>query len=519
MIKHSYIVKDGSLAERFRQSRNKIQIIGGGFGNGKTTNVCIRALELAREYPGSNGLMARSTYPKLNDTLRKEFLKWCPKNWIKSFPMSNNGSNTCTLTNGSTINFRYVQQTTRGEETGTSNLLSATYDWIVVDQIEDPEIVEKDFLDLLGRLRGKTPYIGTDPTMPRSGPRFCILTCNPTRNWFYKKVVRPYHMYMQSGKMQEGLLVERDEDGKVVLGTDGKPHVLLDLFEGSTYENAHILDRDFIMTLESTYTGQMRERFLLGHWGAYEGLVYPEYNDLVHTVDTKDMIDLLQGMRANGYNINFFEGYDFGLASPSCYGLWFVDNDGNAMLLDGYYQKELDPGVQSDRIRAIRSRWSVDDDNYVFADPSIFRRTGGNTSQDSTVAALFEKNGIRMRRGNNDVLGGIAKVSSYLHIRRFHRNPFSGMSGAPSIFVSRDLGWFADEIGNYYWAKDGKGEMNDKPNDKNDHAMDMTKYALTDVPDVSRVDDAFGPGSWQQMPWRESDIKERHGSWRHRRMG
>ena len=37
-------------------------------------------------------------------------------------------------------------------------LLSATYDWIGLDQIDDPGITHKDFLDLLGRLRGDTPY-------------------------------------------------------------------------------------------------------------------------------------------------------------------------------------------------------------------------------------------------------------------------------------------------------------------------------------------------------------------------
>ena len=74
----------GSLQERFLKSRAKIQIYGGGFANGKTATSCIKAIELAKDYPGSNGLMARSTYPKLNDTLRKEFLKWCPVDWIDS---------------------------------------------------------------------------------------------------------------------------------------------------------------------------------------------------------------------------------------------------------------------------------------------------------------------------------------------------------------------------------------------------------------------------------------------------
>ena len=193
MSTKNFKITRGGLQDRLQLSRKKIQIFGGGFANGKTSGATIKAIEMARQYPGSNGLIARSTYPKLNDTIRKEFLKWCPKAWIKSFPMSSNSTNTCTLSNGTTINFRYIQQQGKKEESSTSNLLSANYDWIVVDQIEDPEIVEKDFTDLLGRLRGSTEYIGDDDSMPMSGPRWLIVTLNPTRNWFYKKVIQPYH--------------------------------------------------------------------------------------------------------------------------------------------------------------------------------------------------------------------------------------------------------------------------------------------------------------------------------------
>ena len=51
-----------SLQDKFQKSRAKIQLFGGGFANGKTTNVCIKTLEIAKDYPGANILMARSTY-------------------------------------------------------------------------------------------------------------------------------------------------------------------------------------------------------------------------------------------------------------------------------------------------------------------------------------------------------------------------------------------------------------------------------------------------------------------------
>lgn len=514
-MSNTFKVLQGGMADRFMNSRAKIQVIGGGFANGKTAMACIKALRLAQEYPGSNGLMARSTYPKLNDTLRKEFLKWCPKKWIKSFPMSNNGSNTCTLTNGTTINFRYVQQQSRGEEGATSNLLSATYDWIIVDQMEDPEIVYKDFLDLQGRLRGSTPYIGDDPTMPRTGPRIMVLTCNPTRNWFYKKIVQPIHLFKQTGSISPDLICLRDEKHRPIL-VDDKPQVLVDLIEGSTYENAHVLEKDFIQTLEATYQGQMRERFLMGEWAAYDGLVYPQFNEVIHTVEHRDIMALWDHLHDSGYNVPLLDAYDFGISNPSCYLAAFMDNDGNVIIFDGFYKKELGVTQQAEKIRIIRNRWGMDQDERVFADPQIFKRSGGNLNGGvgQTIAQLFDECGVPMRRGNNDILGGIVKVGAYLNLSRFHRNPFTGEYGAPHIYFSRELNFVIDEFGGYYWDKDNKGDSDDKPKDKDDHAMDTMKYLLTSVPDVAKLDlKKVGPPSY--LRWHEGETNDVRRRWRH----
>ena len=514
----NYIVKEGGLNDKFFKSRAKIRILGGGFANGKTATACIAALEFARDYPGSNGLMARATYPKLNDTLRKEFIKWCPKQWIKNFPLGQNSSNMCTLKNGTTINFRYVQQQSRsGDEAATSNLLSATYDWIVVDQIEDPEIVHKDFLDLMGRLRGSTPYTGDDSTMPKSGPRMMILTCNPTRNWVYKKLVHPFHVYKASKIIMPDLIVLKDRKGKVVIDDDGEAILLMDLIEGSTYENAHVLEPDVIQGLESTYTGQMKDRFLLGEWAAYEGLVYPQYNDITHTIEHKSIIRLWDDLIERGYTIPLIDGYDFGIAVPSCYLLGFVDSDGNVILVDGFYKKEMGILEQAEKIKLIRHRWGMPHDQSCWADPNIFRRFGsGGGSVHETVGSQFASLGVPMRRGNNDILGGIVKVGSYLTIGKFHRNPFTGDYGAPHLYISRELDWWIDEIGGYYWDKDNKGERDDKPNDKNDHAMDTTKYMLTNLDAIARPDPNFNAQP-KFLEWMEGEFANHKAKkWRHR---
>jgi len=510
------LTKD-SLQDRFLKSKGKIQLYGGGFANGKTASACIKAIQIAKDYPGANILMARSTYPKLNDTLRKEFLKWVPSDWIDSFPKSANGSNTCTLKNGTTINFRYIaQQGKVGTESTTSNLLSATYDAVFVDQMEDPEIVHKDFLDLLGRLRGMTLYAGDDPLMPKNGPRWFILTTNPTRNWVYRKLVKPIHDLHQFGAVSDDLMCQIDADGKMVLDENRLPIPLIDIYEGSTYENKDNLEEDFIRTLEASYKGQMRSRFLMGEWASYEGLVYPTYNEGIHVMTHHAIVNYYKQLKIRTTELTYIEGYDYGLAVPFCYMLGFCDNYGNIFLMDGAYEKEVPLDDHIDAIKSIRHEYDVDPSNMILADPDIFRRKSvGKKLVGRSIADMFLEEGIMCVRGNNDISNGIVKVNQYLVPQRNHQNPITGEYEAPYMYVSDKLEFWMSEIADYYWQKSPTGEQIDKPIDKDDHAMDTTKYMLSDRPNISKLIVQRNPKKVGWLTWGERDIQEDRRSMRH----
>lgn len=499
-----YRVIEGALHDKFLSCRVKVQIFGGGFANGKTAAVCIKTLQIARDYPGANILMARATYPKLNDTLRKEMMKWCPDAWVKRTPTKDD--NTLYLKNGTAVNFRYVAQQGKGGETPTSNTLSATYDLVVVDQVEDPEITYKDFTDLLGRMRGSTRYKGSDPTMPRTGPRLMLLTCNPNRGWVYKKLVRPYHRYV---------LGVSDKD--LIAGEDGKS--LIEVFEGSTYENKANLPEDYIKSLEAAYHGQFRDRFLLGKWASYEGLVYPSWDELMHVVGHDAVASYINDLRDKNVVPTVVEGYDHGLAVPACYLLSFVDQFGNVFIVDGFYKNNLRPCDIADMVNEIRDRWAVFAPEPILADPSIFRRSGGvHKTVGKTVAQLLQDEGLQLRRGNNDVTNGILKVSGYLAVQDRHFNPVSGQSPAPYLYVSDRLEFVANEFSGYFWKKDNQtGEPTDTPVDKNDHAMDTIKYLLSDrpkvadiyVPRVTLPDPLLLWGERQEAGVRQSSVRHR----------
>lgn len=503
MTQRVYRMEEGGLQYRFNELRKKIQIYGGGFANGKTAaSIVLKILPIAKDYPGANILVARSTYPKLNDTIRKEFIKWCPPSWIKSFPKGQNSSNTCTLKNGTEINFRYVSQQGKNEESTTSNLLSATYDLIVIDQIEDPEINHKDFLDLMGRLRGSTPYTGDDPSMPKSGPRWFIVTCNPTRNWFFSKVVKPLQEYERSGRVTEDLIIDK------------RGELLIDLVEGATYENRANLGEDYIELLEASYRGQMRDRFLLGKWAAYEGLVFWMFDDDVHTVSKRAAEQYYWDMLSAGFVPEILEGYDHGMIVPSCYLFGYVDFMGNTILLDGFYKKEFPIGDATKEIKRIREKYVVsnivDATRPIYADPSLMRRGAASKKVvGQTVADIFWDNGrgVRLVRGNADINNGIIKMQGYLLSQKNHQHPLSGHFQSPYLYVADELDFVVDEFNNYYWQTNTSGDKVDKPQDKNDHAMNAIKYMLSKRPNVAKLVPKMPVPVPNWLQWQERDLE------------
>jgi Terminase large subunit, T4likevirus-type, N-terminal len=491
---NNYKLRKGSTHWVFDKSRNKIQFFGGGFANGKTTALVIKALKLCVAYPGSNGLLGRSTYPKLNDTLRKVFFQWCPPDWIKKMPTQDD--NTCYLKNGTVINFRYISQRGKQNVDGstTSNLLSATYDWIGIDQIEDPEIVHKDLLDLMGRLRGQTPYrpdADEDETLPDSGPRWLMLTCNPTSNWVYRELVRPLQVWQKTGRRTEQLLLDPQTNSPII-----------DLVEGSTYTNAENLTPDFLRSLEASYRGQMRARFLEGKWAAYEGLVYQDFDETKHLISREYAMKHLWNLQKAHYRVKAIEGFDFGISSPSCYLFGFMDDWGRVVIMDGYYKRNFHYTGQPSEVIKIRNKYAhlIDVEDYIHADPSIFKQKVIEKHIDTgtPIAHLLSASGMECRPATNDITTGVAKVAAYLADQPTHEHIVTGRTPGPLLYFVDDLDFISDEITNYYWDRTSTGEHVDRPIDRDDHAMDAIKYMLSHLSEPAEI---ITPKDKKPKPW------------------
>lgn len=449
----------------------------GGFGNGKTAALGVIAVTLARNYQNARILVGRATRPKLEDSTKPELLKWFPPAWVARYPTDRHNNLIMKETN-STIEFRHIRQEGKGKGEQQSNLLSATYDAIIVDQLDDPEFGYKDFEDLIGRLRGTAKFVGdrSDPVlanMPEFGPQWFRFGANPTRNWLYRELVAPYFTY-QDAKIKSSKLLIDHETGEL----------LIKIFNAPSSANQHNTGAAYVNRMRSVFRGANAKRFVDASWGAYEGLIFPEFDETVHIIHEDEMQKYITEQLADDM-LGVIEGYDYGQASASCYLLMFHNSAGDIFLADGYYEPMLKIKSQVKQVKDIRKEWNIIPTERPFADPQIFKKT--NAAADKVaepIATLFSQQGLEFQRGANDIASGLQKCASYLTVDKLHKHPITGNYGAPRFFVSSKCEFFTNEIVDYYWNKNVLGNNVDKPQDRNDHAMNAWKYGLTRRPNV-----------------------------------
>lgn len=464
-------ITEGSPQEKLFLSTAPIQLAAGGYGWGKTSLLCVKCIQIMLDYPNCHGAILRNTEQNLNTTTYMEFLKWCPKNLISKYPSKTDKH--LVFKNGSSVLFSYIKMSVRGDSK-TMNLLSATFDFIFIDQLEDPEFNYDLFCDLQGRLRGTAKYIGNENKQEYCN--FMMCTTNPTQNWVCTKLVRPLKVWQKTGVVGEDLL--KDEQ---LFRDTGEVKPIIELIEGTTYDNADHLPDGFISRLENIYKGNRRRKYMMGEWDIGENLVYDMFSAAENVVEESLMLDHLHDVKRD-YAVAWIEGFDFGVAKPSCYLLAFIDQYGIYNFVDGWYKAELSVREQAMKIKDIREIYGVTDNNDIVSDPALFRRTRTDLN---TVAEEFSRWNINMVRGNNNVLGGIARCGEMLQ-NSIIRNPYTGAGVSPKVIFSSKLQFLIDEIADYRW-KQSKDGIIDVPSDKNDHAMDAMKYILTYDEDKAKV--------------------------------
>lgn len=266
------------------------------------------------------------------------------------------------------------------------------------------------------------------------------------------------------------------------------------VFQTKSTDN-FFLPQDYIDML-AKFTGQYRDRFVLGKWVAFEGLIYDNFSREAHLFH-RDIHEF------KWFLLSIDEGY----SDPAVIGLWGIDSDNRMHLLKMFYKRQVLPTMFISILKHYgmsliiqlkpkdpKPGWELPERVFTF-DPSA-----------AGLRADAENEGLDCRDTSNAVFDGTQCVRGRLGIAGDGR---PGLSVEPEGEGIED--WLT-EVESYHLDK------NEKPAKGLDHAMDMTRYAAMFMkhgviePKLHSLEEPE-PEEEMEEEEREAILLEREGAW------
>ncbi|HEC61192.1 MAG TPA: hypothetical protein ENI27_02935 [bacterium] len=439
--------------------RNKVKntLNAGSYGTGKTKWLCNMMVSDAVHYPGNFILTGRKKLNWFKSSTLNDLLKAIPPELLIKWDKNENEIIVQSKDPKRPSKIKYMQLDTSRE--ALDQIQNMEIGAFAPDQIE--QLDEEVFDAAAGRLR------------LHNSARQAYSTANPRgRNWVWKRWINgeggKEYGYVE-GKMWTKGVPPPESQADVTFAVTDNPY----------------LPYDYIANLLNTYPQRWLDRYVFGGWDDFEGLVYSMWRDPVHLVAPFDIPDWWNRVVA----------YDFGHRNPMAIGFFAISPDGDLYLYDLCYGSGLWIPDQARELKAAAKRNGTDLDSVDHwpADPSIF-----NHDRAATIADEWEDEEIYWERANNDVEGGINRCATYLTPNQELISP-QYPHGKPQFFVFNIPATepFVEEIKNYTWD-----DMHpEKPEKKNDHAMDMWRYV------INAIEDSEEPLISKTPWWYEDDLQ------------
>lgn len=203
------------------------------------------------------------------------------------------------------------------------------------------------------------------------------------------------------------------------------------------------LDPQYVTAVKAEYTGVFYNRFILGEWCLAEGIVYPQFDRTQHV----RQMDSPQG--------KWYISVDYGTQNAFSAGLWRYDGKQAYRVAEWYYsgraqRRQLTNAQYLKHIQALAGGRNIE---AVVVDPSA-----------ASFITELRQAGFTVRKGKNDVVDGIRRVSTALQQGK--------------LLFSPECHDCIREFSLYRW--DEKAEE-DRPIKENDHAMDDVRYFVNTI--------------------------------------
>lgn len=203
------------------------------------------------------------------------------------------------------------------------------------------------------------------------------------------------------------------------------------------------LDPQYVTAVKAEYTGVFYNRFILGEWCLAEGIVYPQFDRTQHV----RQLDSPQG--------KWYISVDYGTLNAFSAGLWCYDGKQAYRAAEWYYsgraqRRQLTNTQYLKHIQALAGGRNIE---AVVVDPSA-----------ASFITELRQAGFTVRKGKNDVVDGIRRVSTALQQGK--------------LLFSPECQDCIREFSLYRWDEKA---AEDRPIKENDHAMDDVRYFVNTV--------------------------------------
>lgn len=422
-------------------SEHRYPFYFGGFDNGKTFGMCLRAIIASIKYPNNRGVICRRLVKELEDTTRKEFfyILGCNEVTIKDHPYVDTwrqDKNMLRFKNGSEIRFRHLS-----DDKAIAALKSMSIRWFAIDQAE--EVPEAAFLMLISRI-GRTDIDSV--TGEKLPPAWGSCVGNPKgHGWVWRRAIK--------NKDSQGLTsVSYEEDGKTI-----HTGMFYHMEEATTLEGP-LTSPSYVATLKADYPERWYKRYVLGSWDVDSGRVYDEFVPSIHVIPPEYEFPIPDKWKAG-------IGCDLGYNHPTVFIWVAVDYYGNWYAYDEHVYRELTPEQHAGMIKE-KGIWRKDGSQLAIYGP---HDVGNRNSEGHTQQQLYFDQGVQIRRGSRlKPVVRIQMLKQKMRIRTEVIHPFNGKPGSPQLFIfGRKCPELVKNVDKYYWKelKEGEEESKEEPDD------------------------------------------------------
>ena len=207
-------------------------------------------------------------------------------------------------------------------------------------------------------------------------------------------------------------------------------------------------------------TGSFYERYVLGRWIGFEGLIYQQF-DITRHIIPDEPFDPDRWSR-------IVMGVDWGFSNPACLLVVAKDKDNRLRVLGEFYERQVQTVKLISIAQAMAVQYNIQE---ILCDPS-----------EPMFIDQFRQAGLPAKSANNEVLPGIQAVLAYYAKRDDETEGFGIVESCPSLIREKQT---------YRWQRGRDGQyMRDQPVKEEDHACDALRYAVMELVAGSRY--AFG---------------------------